>query len=56
LPCANPTRRDILDMLLGGERAVVAIAERFDMARAADPTVTEADQCSPPRRRAGSRQ
>ncbi|HXY64764.1 MAG TPA: metalloregulator ArsR/SmtB family transcription factor [Mycobacterium sp.] len=35
---ANPTRRDILDMLLGGERAVVALAERFDMAR---PSVSE---------------
>ena len=30
---ANPTRRDILDMLLGGERTVLALAERFDMAR-----------------------
>jgi DNA-binding transcriptional ArsR family regulator len=35
---ANPTRRDILDMLLGGERTVVALAERFDMAR---PSVSE---------------
>jgi DNA-binding transcriptional ArsR family regulator len=35
---ANPTRRDILDMLLGGERSVVALAERFDMAR---PSVSE---------------
>jgi DNA-binding transcriptional ArsR family regulator len=35
---ANPTRRDILDMLLGGERTVVKIAERFDMAR---PSVSE---------------
>jgi DNA-binding transcriptional ArsR family regulator len=29
---ANPTRRDMLDMLLDGERAVVLLAERFDMA------------------------
>jgi DNA-binding transcriptional ArsR family regulator len=35
---ANPTRRDILDMLLRGERSVVALAERFDMAR---PSVSE---------------
>ncbi|EID10586.1 ArsR family transcriptional regulator [Mycobacterium xenopi RIVM700367] len=35
---ANPTRRDILDMLLGGERTVISIAERFDMAR---PSVSE---------------
>jgi DNA-binding transcriptional ArsR family regulator len=35
---AIPTRRDILDMLLGGERTVVALAERFDMAR---PSVSE---------------
>jgi DNA-binding transcriptional ArsR family regulator len=33
-----PTRRDILDMLLGGERTVAALAERFDMAR---PSVSE---------------
>lgn len=35
---ANPTRRDILDMLLGGERTVAALAECFDMAR---PSVSE---------------
>lgn len=35
---ANPTRRDILDMLLGGEHTVLALAERFDMAR---PSVSE---------------
>jgi len=35
---ANPTRRDILDTLLDGERTVVALAERFDMAR---PSVSE---------------
>lgn len=35
---ANPTRRDILDMLLGGELTVLAVAERFDMAR---PSVSE---------------
>jgi DNA-binding transcriptional ArsR family regulator len=35
---ANPTRRDILDLLLGGERTVAALAERFDMAR---PSVSE---------------
>jgi len=35
---ANPTRRDILDMLLDGDRTVVSLAERFDMAR---PSVSE---------------
>lgn len=35
---ANPTRRDILDMLLSGERTVLALAENFDMAR---PSVSE---------------
>lgn len=35
---ANPTRRDILDMLLDGERTVVSLAERFNMAR---PSVSE---------------
>nr|WP_280265458.1 metalloregulator ArsR/SmtB family transcription factor [Nocardia wallacei] len=35
---ANPTRRDILDLLLGGERTVGDIADRFDMAR---PSVSE---------------
>jgi DNA-binding transcriptional ArsR family regulator len=35
---ANPTRRDILDLLLDGPRAVSEIAERFDMAR---PSVSE---------------
>lgn len=35
---ANPTRRDILDMLLGGEHTVAAISQRFDMAR---PSVSE---------------
>jgi DNA-binding transcriptional ArsR family regulator len=35
---ANPTRRDILDLLLDGEQSVQAIAERFDMAR---PSVSE---------------
>lgn len=35
---ANPTRRDILDLLLAGEHTVQAIAERFDMAR---PSVSE---------------
>ncbi|TDH55893.1 ArsR family transcriptional regulator [Mycobacterium eburneum] len=35
---ANPTRRDILDLLLDGPRTVVALAERFDMAR---PSVSE---------------
>jgi len=35
---ANPTRRDILALLLDGEQSVQAIAERFDMAR---PSVSE---------------
>lgn len=35
---SNPTRRDILDLLLGGELTVLALAERFDMAR---PSVSE---------------
>lgn len=35
---ANPTRRDILDLLLGGERTAGEIAERFDMSR---PSVSE---------------
>lgn len=35
---ANPTRRDILDMLLDREHTVVAISDRFDMAR---PSVSE---------------
>lgn len=35
---ANPTRRDILDLLLGGDQPVQVIAERFDMAR---PSVSE---------------
>jgi DNA-binding transcriptional ArsR family regulator len=35
---SNPTRRDILDLLLGGERTAGEIAERFDMAR---PSVSE---------------
>src|ERR1700759_3437362 len=35
---ANPTRRDILDMLLGGERTVMMLAEHFEMAR---PSVSE---------------
>lgn len=35
---ANPTRRDILDLLLDGEQSVQDIAERFDMAR---PSVSE---------------
>ncbi len=35
---ANPTRRDILDMLLEGQRSVIALAENFDMAR---PSVSE---------------
>ena len=35
---ANPTRRDILDLLLDGEQTVQDIAERFDMAR---PSVSE---------------
>ncbi|MFI9510329.1 ArsR/SmtB family transcription factor [Nocardia sp. NPDC052566] len=35
---ANPTRRDILNLLLDGEQSVHDIAERFDMAR---PSVSE---------------
>ena len=35
---SNPTRRDILDLLLGGERTAGEIADRFDMAR---PSVSE---------------
>jgi DNA-binding transcriptional ArsR family regulator len=35
---ANPTRRDVLDLLLDGPRAVGDIAEHFDMAR---PSVSE---------------
>ncbi|WP_328396967.1 ArsR/SmtB family transcription factor [Nocardia sp. NBC_00416] len=35
---ANPTRRDILELLLAGEQPVQAIAERFEMAR---PSVSE---------------
>jgi DNA-binding transcriptional ArsR family regulator len=35
---ANPTRRDVLDLLLDGPRPVQEIAERFDMAR---PSVSE---------------
>ena len=35
---ANPTRRDVLDLLLDGPRPVQDIAERFDMAR---PSVSE---------------
>jgi DNA-binding transcriptional ArsR family regulator len=35
---ANPTRRDILDLLLDGPRPVQDIAEHFDMAR---PSVSE---------------
>ncbi len=35
---ANPTRRDILDELLDGERTAGELAERFDMAR---PSVSE---------------
>ncbi|NKY86674.1 ArsR/SmtB family transcription factor [Nocardia veterana] len=35
---ANPTRREILDLLLDGEQTVQAIAERFDMTR---PSVSE---------------
>lgn len=35
---ANPTRRDILDLLLDGEQTVQDIADRFDMAR---PSVSE---------------
>lgn len=35
---ANPTRREILDLLLAGEQTAGAIAQRFDMAR---PSVAE---------------
>jgi DNA-binding transcriptional ArsR family regulator len=35
---SNPTRRDVLDLLLEGPRPVQEIAERFDMAR---PSVSE---------------
>lgn len=35
---SNPTRRDILDLLLRGEQTVQVIAEHFDMAR---PSVSE---------------
>lgn len=35
---ANPTRRDILDALLGGEHTAGELAGRFDMAR---PSVSE---------------
>lgn len=35
---ANPTRRDVLDLLLDGARPVQEIAERFDMTR---PSVSE---------------
>jgi DNA-binding transcriptional ArsR family regulator len=35
---ANPTRRDILDLLLGGDHTVQDIAAHFDMAR---PSVSE---------------
>jgi len=35
---ANPTRRDILDALLGGEQTAGELAGRFDMAR---PSVSE---------------
>lgn len=35
---ANPTRREVLDLLLDGPRAVRDIAEHFDMAR---PSVSE---------------
>jgi DNA-binding transcriptional ArsR family regulator len=35
---ANPTRRDVLDLLLEGPRPVQDIADRFDMAR---PSVSE---------------
>jgi DNA-binding transcriptional ArsR family regulator len=35
---ANPTRRDVLDLLLAGARPVQEIAERFDMTR---PSVSE---------------
>jgi DNA-binding transcriptional ArsR family regulator len=35
---ANPTRRDVLDLLLSGPRTVADIAAHFDMAR---PSVSE---------------
>lgn len=35
---SNPTRRDILDALLGGEHTVGELAGKFDMAR---PSVSE---------------
>lgn len=35
---ANPTRRDVLDLLLAGPRTVADIAAHFDMAR---PSVSE---------------
>ncbi|NUT50400.1 MAG: winged helix-turn-helix transcriptional regulator [Saccharothrix sp.] len=35
---ANPTRREVLDLLLEGPRTVADIAARFDMAR---PSVSE---------------
>jgi DNA-binding transcriptional ArsR family regulator len=35
---ANPTRRDVLDLLLDGPKPVQDIADRFDMAR---PSVSE---------------
>ncbi|WP_228566470.1 helix-turn-helix transcriptional regulator [Nocardia sp. SYP-A9097] len=35
---ANPTRRDLLELLLAGEQSVQALAEHFDMAR---PSVSE---------------
>lgn len=35
---SNPTRRDILDVLLGGERTAGELAGKFDMAR---PSVSE---------------
>ncbi|HLU55520.1 MAG TPA: metalloregulator ArsR/SmtB family transcription factor [Pseudonocardia sp.] len=35
---ANPTRRDVLDLLLEGPRPVQDIADRFDMTR---PSVSE---------------
>lgn len=35
---ANPTRREVLDLLRGGPQAVRDIAEHFDMAR---PSVSE---------------
>jgi DNA-binding transcriptional ArsR family regulator len=35
---ANPTRRDVLDLLLDGPRTVADIAAHFDMAR---PSVSE---------------